>query len=112
MEPATLHELTDFLRQNNVHPSYAKLLQAVQDNTTATEAAAPPAQDAQADRDNVSQWKRDVCAVVQAIIEPDDLDWMGEEEDIDEVHFVERALSDVESRFERQVLKTTVDVEF
>lgn len=103
LDAVTLNELTEFLRQKNVHPSYAKLLQAIEENaaTAAIRPSDPRLQDTQVADDVPPRWKRDVWKVVQAIIEPDDVDWMDDDEEMDDMKFIERALSDIENRFER-----------
>lgn len=103
LDAVTLHELKQFLQQNDVHPSYVQLRQAIDKDTTVATvySTVPLAQDALNKGDSATQWQRDVGKVVQTIIEPDDLDWMDSDEDIDEAKFVERALSAIESRFVR-----------
>lgn len=102
LDEATIEELSAFLKENEVHESYRKLLQALEKNTveTAVQSAESRLLKTQI-ADDPSEWRRGLKDVVQSIIEPDDLNWMEDEEDLDDVQFVERALADIESRFER-----------
>lgn len=46
-------------------------------------------------------WRRGIRTVVQAIIEPDDLAWMDDDESLSDAQYIARALSDIETRFDR-----------
>lgn len=46
-------------------------------------------------------WRRDVKTVTQAIVEPDDLPWMDDDESLSDTHYISRAITDIETRFER-----------
>ncbi|KAI0700624.1 hypothetical protein BC835DRAFT_1404834 [Cytidiella melzeri] len=49
----------------------------------------------------VQSWRGSVRAVTQAIVEPDDLAWMDDDETLNDTHYLARAVTDIATRFER-----------
>ena len=103
LDKASIQELQSFLREREGHDSYVKLLQAIEKGTAAASlrTAEPQLEKTQIVDESTGHWRRGVRDIVQSIVEPDDLDWMEDEEDMSEIQFIERALSYVENRFER-----------
>lgn len=52
----------------------------------------------------IPSWRDRVRDVTQAIVEPDRLGWMDDDETLNDLAFSSRALSEIDSRFERCVL--------
>ena len=46
-------------------------------------------------------WRIRVRTIVQAIIEPDEISWMDDDESMSDTQYIARAFSEVENRFER-----------
>ena len=46
-------------------------------------------------------WREDVRKITQAVVEPDRLAWMDDDETMSDITYVSRALADIDSRFER-----------
>lgn len=46
-------------------------------------------------------WRIQVKLVVQAIVEPDEILWMDDDESLSDMQYINRALSEVENRFDR-----------
>ena len=46
-------------------------------------------------------WRTEVKSIVQAIVEPDELSWMDDDESLSDVQYMERAFNDIEVRFQR-----------
>jgi hypothetical protein len=65
--------------------------------------AAPDAPDIKPAHGKV-QWMSRVRSVVEGIIAPDSVDWMEDDTSMSRNSYITRALSDIDSRFERFVL--------
>ena len=52
---------------------------------------------------HVYSWRGALRTITQAIVEPDDLKWMDDDESASDALFANRAIIDIETRFERCV---------
>ncbi|KAI0080860.1 hypothetical protein K474DRAFT_1682349 [Panus rudis PR-1116 ss-1] len=54
-------------------------------------------------------WRATVKKIVQSIVEPDDLNWMDDDESLTDAQYIHRALQDIESRFEQRPLYNSTE---
>lgn len=78
---------------------YESLLKAIDSRASKDLVAAKPS----LPENPAIQYRRDVRNIVQRIVQPEDLNWMDDDEGITDEQFAERAVGDIRHRFERCV---------
>jgi serine/threonine-protein kinase ATR len=107
LDEASRLEIKDFIQHQAQEINYGKLLQAVNKRANAIKVDGEFHKAPTADS-SAHTWRREARNIVQVIVQPEDLDWMEDDEGISDLLFIERALNNIQSRFQRYPVELNV----
>ena len=99
LDEELLQEVRELVQDGGQQARYPSLLEALEKRAKAALTRPKSAKDSSLDR-----WRHQVRAIVQRVVQPDNLDWM--EDDADDAPpdtaLIHRALEDIATRYEKE----------
>jgi serine/threonine-protein kinase ATR len=101
LDAQSLLEVRDILSNPEQNGQTSELLAVIATRLDALNLSTIPSD---GDKNNGSPsliWRKSLKEVTRAIVEPDDITWMDDDETLSDAHYITRAVTDIERRCER-----------
>jgi serine/threonine-protein kinase ATR len=101
LDAQSLLEVRDILSNPEQNEQTSELLAVIAARLDVLNLSTTPS-DGDKNNDSLSlSWRKSLKEVTRAIVEPDDITWMDDDETLSDAHYITRAVTDIERRCER-----------